>query len=324
VSVLPSVASLKVFRRAGAKNRAVSPMIGFGDPVFGRGEAVAAAGPKASPKTSPKTSSKTAPAAAAKTNSATGKTAGGERAGASVTGTPAKAAAPQRLAALAVKTRSYGDYWTGAGVDRDKLASALPRLADTADELRAVARKVGAADGDVILRHEASEAAVKRAPLDRYRIVYFATHGLVAGDVKGVGEPALAMATPSTPSAEDDGLLTASEVAMLRLNADWVVLSACNTAAGEKPGAEALSGLTRAFLYAGARGLLVSHWTVSSPAATRLTTATFAAREADPAAGRAEALRRAMLSFLDDPSEEFNAYPAYWAPFTVIGDSSGS
>jgi CHAT domain len=55
-------------------------------------------------------------------------------------------------------------------------------------------------------------------------------------------------------------LLTASEVAQLKLNADWVVLSACNTAAGDKPGAEALSGLARAFFYAGARALLVSHW----------------------------------------------------------------
>jgi CHAT domain-containing protein len=81
-----------------------------------------------------------------------------------------------------------------------------------------------------------------------------------AGDVKGLGEPSLALTIPSEPSELDDGLLTASEVAQLKLNADWVVLSACNTAAGDKPGAEALSGLARAFFYAGARALLVSHW----------------------------------------------------------------
>jgi CHAT domain-containing protein len=108
-----------------------------------------------------------------------------------------------------------------------------------------------------------------------YRAVYFATHGLLAGDVKGLGEPSLALTIPNEPSELDDGLLTASEVAQLKLNADWVVLSACNTAAGDKPGAEALSGLARAFFYAGARALLVSHWAVDSDAATRLTTTTF-------------------------------------------------
>ena len=107
-------------------------------------------------------------------------------------------------------------------------------------------------------------------PLADYRVVYFATHGLVAGEVKGLGEPSLALTLPKQPSETDDGLLTASEVAQLKLNADWVVLSACNTIAGDKPGAEALSGLARAFFYAGARALLVSHWAVESNAATRL------------------------------------------------------
>jgi CHAT domain-containing protein len=71
---------------------------------------------------------------------------------------------------------------------------------------------------------------------------------------------------------EDDGLLTASEVAQLNLDADWVVLSACNTAAGEKSDAEAFSGLARAFYYAKARALLVSHWAVASEVAVKLST----------------------------------------------------
>lgn len=121
---------------------------------------------------------------------------------------------------------------------------------------------------DVKLRKEASETNVKRMPLADYRVVYFATHGLVAGDIKGLAEPSLALTIPPEPSDLDDGLLTESEVAQLKLNADWVVLSACNTAAGDKPGAEALSGLARAFFYAGARALLVSHWSVASDAAT--------------------------------------------------------
>src|SRR5262249_10263497 len=119
------------------------------------------------------------------------------------------------------------------------------------------------------LGRNATEANVNRLPLADYRVVYFATHGLVAGDVEGLGEPSLALTLPNGATELDDGLLTASEVAQLRLNADWVVLSACNTAAGGKPGAEALSGLARALFYAGARALLVSHWRIDSKAAAR-------------------------------------------------------
>ena len=101
-----------------------------------------------------------------------------------------------------------------------------------------------------------------------------------------MAEPSLALSIPAQSSSDDDGLLTASEVAQLKLNADWVVLSACNTIAGDKPGAEALSGLARAFFYAGARALLVSHWAVESNAATLLTTSTFDLLKSDPRLGR--------------------------------------
>ena len=152
----------------------------------------------------------------------------------------------------------YTEFWKGADLDRDKLRHALGRLPDTAKELRDVAASLNVPSSDIHLGGDASETTVKQAELSDYRIIYFATHGLVAGDVKGVGEPSLALSLPSQPSDFDDGLLTASEIAQLKLNADWVVLSACNTIAGEKPGAEALSGLARAFFYAGARSLLVS------------------------------------------------------------------
>ena len=235
----------------------------------------------------------------------------------------AKALAERRMARTRVAvTRGYGDFWRGASIDRAKLAQYLPSLLDTADELKAVASKLGAAAGDIHLGSDASETVVTRTALADYRVVYFATHGLVAGDVAGLGEPALALTLPKQPTELDDGLLTASEVTRLKLNADWVVLSACNTAAAEKPGAEALSGLARAFFYAGARALLVSHWSVDSEAATRLITSTFALMEADPKLGRAEALRKATLTYMNDTGSPLNAYPAFWGPFSIIGEAA--
>jgi CHAT domain-containing protein len=235
----------------------------------------------------------------------------------------AKALSERRAAQTRVAvTRGYGDFWQGASIDRAKLARSLPSLLDTARELKAVAGKLGAAAGDIHLGSDASETTVKRTTLADYRVVYFATHGLVAGDVAGLGEPSLALTLPKQPTELDDGLLTASEVAQLKLNAEWVVLSACNTAAADKPGAEALSGLARAFFYAGARALLVSHWSVDSEAATRLTTSTFALMKADPKLGRAAALRDAMLAYMNDRGSPVNAYPAFWGPFSIIGEGA--
>jgi CHAT domain-containing protein len=217
-------------------------------------------------------------------------------------------------------TPAYADYWPGAGADVANFF--LPRLPDSADELRAVASKVGAQVSDLHLGAEASETNVKRLPLADYRIVYFSTHSLVASELTGLEEPALVSTIPEKRTAQDDGLLTASDVAQLKLNADWVVLSAGNTVGGRTPGSEALSGLASAFFYAGARAVLVSHFSVSSAAAMRLTATTFDSLEADPSVGRAEALRRAMLAYMADTSDPDNAYPLFWAPFEFVGDGA--
>ena len=131
---------------------------------------------------------------------------------------------------------------------------------------------------------------------------------------------------PDQPAdASDNGLVLASDVAQLKLNADWVVLSACNTAAADELEGEALSGLARAFFYAHARALLVSHWPVYSDAAVRLTTGAFAELDRDPKVGHAQALQRAMISLMDDssqPGNADNAHPAVWAPFVVVGEGS--
>jgi len=158
------------------------------------------------------------------------------------------------------------------------------------------------------------------------RVVHFATHGLLASEAEMLGaakaEPALLLTPPNQPSEEDDGLLTASEAALLKLDADWVVLSACNTAAGDgkTTGAEALSGLARAFFYAGARALLVSHWAVDSKATVSLITKAFDEIKADRRIGRAEALRRSMLALIGGGGR--NAHPATWAPFVVVGEGA--
>lgn len=216
-------------------------------------------------------------------------------------------------------TRSFTTLWRGSEVNVEALRD-LPALPETEGELRTVARHLKAADRDLRFGAAASEAQVKQLDLTQYRIVYFATHGLVAGEVKGLAEPALALTPPAKASALDDGLLTASEVAQLRLNADWVVLAACNTAAGDTPGSEALSGLARAFFYAGARALLVSHWRVGSEAAAKLTTSTFEVQQSERGAGRAEALQRAMIAYMSNTKDLWAAYPAFWAPFSVVGE----
>jgi hypothetical protein len=156
-----------------------------------------------------------------------------------------------------------------AALDSAELAR-LPRLPDTAEEIASIASTLAAVpERDTYLGRRANESEVKRADLANRKVVAFATHGLVPGELDGLAQPALALTAPEVAGVEGDGLLTMEEVLQLKLDADWVVLSACNTASGDGAGAEAISGLGRAFFYAGARSLLVSAWPVETVSAKR-------------------------------------------------------
>jgi CHAT domain-containing protein/tetratricopeptide (TPR) repeat protein len=199
-------------------------------------------------------------------------------------------------------------------------------LPETADELCAVARDLGAGLHHVRLGPHATETALKflgaSGELARYRIIHFATHGTLAGDLSGTTEPGLILTPPLQATAQDDGYLSSTEIASLKLDADWVILSACNTAGSDDgKNAEALSGLARAFFYAGARALLVSHWEVFSDATVKLVTSGIRTMVSDDGVGRAEAMRRAMLAMIEG-GVPHQAHPSYWAPFVVVGEGA--
>jgi CHAT domain-containing protein len=213
----------------------------------------------------------------------------------------------------------------GGLADVDFIRHQMP-LPETADELCGVARDLGVDPATHLhLGEAATETEIKRLSenntLAKYKIVHFATHGAMAGQLSRTSEAGLILTPPAIATENDDGYLTASEIAGLKLDADWVILSACNTAAGDVAGAEALSGLARAFFYAGARSVLVSHWEVSSESAVKLITTAVAELTANPKIGRAEALRRSMLAMIDD-RESDEAHPALWAPFVLVGEGA--
>ncbi len=214
-------------------------------------------------------------------------------------------------------TRTLAALYTPRGLADAEQLSELAPLPDSATEISAMAAALGAGKSSIYLGESATEAQVKKLDLSRYRTLAFATHGFTAGELRGVVEPALALTPPQTPSEDDDGLLTASEIARLRLNSDWVILSACNTAAPDgTQAAEGLSGLARAFIFAGSRSLLVTHWPVDSRAAALLTTRMLQELRKQPGIPKDEALRRAMLALM---ANKAYGHPLFWAPFVMIG-----
>ncbi|BBO82096.1 hypothetical protein DSCO28_26620 [Desulfosarcina ovata subsp. sediminis] len=199
----------------------------------------------------------------------------------------------------------------------------LLRLPETAGELRAVAHMVNAGPESLFLGDAATERRVRSMAMNRFRILAFATHALSAEDLPGLHEPALVLTPPRVASENDDGLLTVSEIAGLHLDADLVILSACNSAApdGSADG-EGLSGLARAFIYAGGRSLLVSYWPVSSRATQTLMTRFFEQWQTRQRGDRSQALAGAMRSMMAGSPSAYR-HPMFWAPFSVVGISRG-
>jgi CHAT domain-containing protein len=218
------------------------------------------------------------------------------------------------------------------GVDSAELGL-LPRLPDTAEELKSIALALEADPSKVLLLGAAAnERKVKTTDLSKFKILVFATHGLVPGDLNGLTQPALALSAPDVAGTDGDGLLTMEEILALKLDADWVVLSACNTGSGAGAGAEAASGLGRAFFYAGTRALLVTNWSVHSQSARDLTTDLFRRQAADAKLSRGEALRQAMMALADGPGFKDErgktvfayAHPLFWGPYSIIGDGGSA
>lgn len=295
LTVLPAVSSLRALRRTAHRSSAVKPMIGFGNPLL--------EGPPDQQQY----------AAHYK------KLAQLARDTQQCRALRSPAAASLRL------NRGVTPMETRAGLAQVSQIRALAPLPETADELCAVARGLNVEEREIRLGGSATEKEVKRlsasGELAQYRIVHFATHGALAGQVNGSNEPGLILTPPATATTNDDGYLSASEIAALKLDADWVILSACNTAAGGATSSQALSGLARAFIYAQARALLVSHWEVDSDATVKLITIAMSQTATDDRVGRAEALRRAMLTLIDKGNTH-DAHPSNWAPFIVVGEGA--
>ena len=283
-SVLPSVSSIQAFRKFVKEGNVQEPFAGFGDPLIGDESGIARG-------TRPKVD----------------------------------------LASVFRSANVRGNATTGAAnsqvaidIADVELIRRQERLPETADELRAMGKILNANPNSIWLRENATETRVKGMDLSRYKTIAFATHGVMAGEID-LGEPGLILTPPAQGTVEDDGYLSAGEIAMLKLNADWVVLSACNTASSDgTPGAESMSGLAKAFFYAGARSLLVSHWPVMSEATVPLTTEMLKEYEANPAEGKAEAQRKAMLALMATPAHPEYAHPLYWAPFVVVGEGGAA
>jgi CHAT domain-containing protein len=198
----------------------------------------------------------------------------------------------------------------------------LARLPDTTAEVETIGHELGAPAADMILGAGFTKTRLEAPDLARFRIVLLATHALLPDELQCLSEPSILVSVPPRSPNADPGFLRTSDIDKLKLDADLVVLSACDTAGPDARTGESLSGLARAFFRAGAHGLLVTHWPIVSGAAIPLMIGTFPGGVG--ASGTTEALRRAQLEMIDTAGTGKKpielSYPNYWAAFALIGD----
>ncbi|MCU0984873.1 MAG: CHAT domain-containing protein [Acetobacteraceae bacterium] len=199
---------------------------------------------------------------------------------------------------------------------------ALSPLPGTRAEVEAARRLLGAPASDTVMGSAFTPAAVRGRALADYRIVHFAAHAVLPAEIRCLAEPAILASVPAGGAAAA-AFLPASEILGLSMDADLAILSACNSG-GEGSGAgESLSGLARAFFYAGARGLMVTHWSVDDTASALLVAETLR-RLAGGGRRATDALREAQLAMIADAGAgrlpPVFAHPFFWAGFALVGD----
>jgi CHAT domain-containing protein len=209
------------------------------------------------------------------------------------------------------------DYAYRSAGDLQRLKN-LPGLPRAGAELRAISQSFSPKTSDILADRIFSEKDVRALDLTNATVLSFASHGLLPGELDTLDEAALVIApTFASAQSDNDGLLSASEISDFKLSAEWVVLSACNSGAGNAETGEALSGLATAFTYAGAKSLLVSHWPVRDDAAAFLTVNTVKYHHAGMS--KAQALQRAMNDLRNHEGIPDAQHPAIWAPFILVG-----
>jgi CHAT domain-containing protein len=223
-------------------------------------------------------------------------------------------------------SQARASYPAGCG-NSAQLFAGLPILPYAVRELSAARQLLSASASDELLGSAFTAPAVLKTPLKNYRILHFAAHALLPTDLHCESEAAIVTSAPAGAKDASGALLTASQITGLDLDANLVILSACNSGGpGAGAAGESLSGLARAFFYAGARALLVTHWEVNDQTAAYLVAYMLGQAEKHPALGFAGALRAAQLAMLDSAgngSPIALAHPFYWAPLALIGDGSG-
>lgn len=195
----------------------------------------------------------------------------------------------------------------------------LTELPETADELRSIASQFSSGT-KLLLGAEATKFGVLAEQLDRYQVIQFATHGLVNGELAELNQAALVL-TPGDRDPSDDGLLTASEIASLKLRARLAVLSACNTAAFDpRAFGSQLQGLTTAFAISGVPTSLASLWPVESTTAQNLMSNLHKQMHSSSHPAAAVAFQRAILQVIDKAPIPELTHPRFWSPFIMLGD----